>query len=293
MKQTEKSFDRVIEESAQRLRRLGAQVNCIGRTAGGRELLCAHFGGPDSVLFVAGTHPVEYITSLLLCEWLERLCRAAQSKKTFFGFDAAAAFSSRGIDALLCHNPDGCGIVYGGPLTRYERDALEDLAGGEREIFNCNLGGIDLNRNFPAGWERVKRLCAEEGTDYPRYAKYCGCSPADAPETRALTDLCERKYFRHALTLHSQGEQIFWRYGDKDPEYAEIMAHILALSCGYTVMPDNGAALAGGFKDWFIERFGRPAFTLEIGRGKNPLPRSELPALYKKTAKTLLIAALM
>ena len=35
----------------------------------------------------------------------------------------------------------------------------------------------------------------------------------------------------------------------------------------------------GGFKDWFIDCFHRPGFTIEAGKGKNPLPFSRLSAI--------------
>ncbi len=30
----------------------------------------------------------------------------------------------------------------------------------------------------------------------------------------------------------------------------------------------------GGYKDWFIQDFNRPGYTLELGEGQNPLPMS-------------------
>ena len=49
----------------------------------------------------------------------------------------------------------------------------------------------------------------------------------------------------------------------------------------------------GGFKDWFIEKLHRPAFTVEIGRGRNPLPVEELEPIYARLLEMLLISILL
>ena len=49
----------------------------------------------------------------------------------------------------------------------------------------------------------------------------------------------------------------------------------------------------GGLKDWFIEETGRPGFTIELGRGVNPLPVESFEAVYEKAQEMLLLAALM
>ena len=72
-----------------------------------------------------------------------------------------------------------------------------------------------------------------------------------------------------------------------------MMAKILADSCGYTLVTNDALASHGGFKDWFIEEFARPGFTLEIGKGENPLPVSDLSKIYKRIEEALLIFALM
>jgi g-D-glutamyl-meso-diaminopimelate peptidase len=71
------------------------------------------------------------------------------------------------------------------------------------------------------------------------------------------------------------------------------MAEVMAASSGYTIADPEGLASHGGFKDWFIEQTGNPGFTIELGKGKNPLPVSEFEAIYAKAQEMLLLAALM
>ena len=43
---------------------------------------------------------------------------------------------------------------------------------------------------------------------------------------------------------------------------------------GYALKETPEEASCAGCRDWFAERFGRPGFTVEAGRGRNPLPLS-------------------
>ena len=65
------------------------------------------------------------------------------------------------------------------------------------------------------------------------------------------------------------------------------MAEILSSESGYALDVPVGLASGGGFKDWFVLEFDRPAFTVEIGKGKNPLPIEMAEEIYKKIEKML------
>ena len=269
-------------------------LSSAGSTVGGREIPFIKLGGDDSVLFLAGTHPLEYITVAVLTGWLQKLCKAIEAGRQFCGFDVRSAFCKKGIVAIPCHNPDGAEITFGnGALSPLDRSALAEICGGDPSIFNCNLNGVDLNHNFDAGWTELRRLEKESGIDGPSPRRFGGPFPESEPETRAIVNLTHEFNPRQAVALHSQGEEIYWRYGGTLPKHAEVMAHILAISCNYSLGEPEGIASHGGFKDWFIREFGRPAFTFEIGKGKNPLPVTEAQALIKRLSDTFLIAALM
>ena len=69
------------------------------------------------------------------------------------------------------------------------------------------------------------------------------------------------------------------------------MAECFAALSGYKVSRPDGIASYGGYKDWVIDSHGIPAFTIECGKGENPLPDSDLESVYKKTEPILLSAA--
>ena len=60
------------------------------------------------------------------------------------------------------------------------------------------------------------------------------------------------------------------------------MARVLSSVTNYKVCSPEGLAVGGGFKDWFITEFKKPGFTIEIGKGKNPLPISDFDNIYEK-----------
>ena len=68
------------------------------------------------------------------------------------------------------------------------------------------------------------------------------------------------------------------------------MAEILATESGYALDVPIGLAEGGGFKDWFILEFNRPAFTIETGKGKNPLPIEKAEEIYRKIEKMLAVS---
>ena len=91
----------------------------------------------------------------------------------------------------------------------------------------------------------------------------------------------------------SQGEEIYWDFGERTPEKSRLMAQVLAASSGYEMSEPEAIATGGGFKDWFISCFCRPAFTIEIGKGENPLPLSDLPGIHRTLEEMLVFSIIM
>ena len=139
----------------------------------------------------------------------------------------------------------------------------------------------------------MQALAQKNAKDRPGPRQYSGLAPESEPETRAVTDLCRRVAFRHVVALHSQGEEIYWQYGEDTPPQSHIMAQVLGAASGYTVTAPTGMASHGGFKDWFIRCFHRPGFTIELGRGVNPLPVEEFEAIYDKAREMLTLSVLL
>lgn len=267
----------------------------VGKSVLGRSLWGLKLGGgEEAVLYAGAFHAQEWLTALVLLRFAERLCQALDTGGSIAGIDCRRALLGRGLIIVPCVNPDGVEIALSGAQSAGDlADEVLRVSGGDLSSWNANARGVDINHNFDAGWHIVRQLEQSQGIDGPSPRRYGGSAPASEPETQALTALCERMDLRLVLALHSQGEEIYWKYGDNTPHAAELMARVLAMASGYELKTPSSIASHGGFKDWFIERFGRPGFTVEMGKGKNPLPAEQLDPIYERIEEMLMLGVVM
>ena len=139
----------------------------------------------------------------------------------------------------------------------------------------------------------MRAIAMERGINGPSPSGWTGEYPVSEPETRAVTELCGRERFRHLIAFHSAGEEIFWSYRNFTPARAHIMARLLAMSSGYSLGEPDISASSAGLKDWFMERFNAPGFTVEVGSGNSPLPLSVFPFMYSRLREMLVLGTAM
>lgn len=261
----------------------------------GRDLKYLSIGGKEEqVIFSAAFHGMEWLTSLVVLAFAARVCEALASGTKIAGVYIRPFIEKRGLLVVPCVNPDGVEISLNGAGMACEYEELvTKVSGGDTSRWQANARGVDINHNFPAGWEELHKMEQEAGIIGPAPTRYGGPEAASEPETRAMIDICKERAFRHALAFHSQGEEIYWKYGDNTPKDARLMAEIMAKSSGYSLAEPQGLAVGGGFKDWFIEEFRKPAFTIEIGKGQNPLPISDFKEIYEQIEEMLVYSAIM
>jgi hypothetical protein len=63
----------------------------------------------------------------------------------------------------------------------------------------------------------------------------------------------------------------------------------MALASGYGLEDVPYASSFAGYKDWFIQDFDRPGYTIEAGIGENPLPISQLDQMYRENLPIFLL----
>ncbi len=267
----------------------------IGKSCAGKGIPSLKIGSADSyALIVAGIHGSERITSTVLLMFIEELCGALKNDGFLAGIRVSKALRGRGIIFVPCLNPDGCDIsLLGKKVCGGSAEKIENLCRGDFSRWNANLRGVDLNHNFDAGWNELHKKEQELGIVGPAPSRFGGYKPHSEPETTALVDLCLRMNIRHCMSLHSQGEVIYWDYGKKTPPKSRKMAEILATSSGYALDIPISIATGGGFKDWFIDTFARPGFTAELGIGKNPLPADSAEKIYRQIKEMLMLYTIM
>lgn len=276
------------------LRPVTVGASLLGRQLQALVLSTGHGGNRRRVLIAAAFHAQEWLTALCALRLCEELCRAGKARVPLCDLAVEKILEERELWFLPLVNPDGVEIALHGSAAAGSYAAFVAANGGDTPgLWQANARGVDINHNFNAGWAQMQALAAENHRDRPGPRQYSGPSPESEPETRAVTDLCRKYGFRHLVALHSQGEEIYWRYGDDTPPQSRLMAQVLGEASGYTVADPAGMAAYGGCKDWFIRCFHRPGFTIELGKGENPLPLAEFEAIYAKAREMLVLAAVL
>ena len=254
--------------------------------------------GPRKVLFAASFHANEWITSYVLLKFAEEFAEAIASGGRIYGQDARELAQKVTIYMIPMVNPDGVDLVTGAIGTESVQYQLaKELAAYYPSIpfpdgWKANLLGVDLNLQYPAGWLMAREIKFSQGFVRPGPRDYVGQAPLNQLESRALAEFTE--YIDPALILayHSQGKEIYWQFRDLAVAGAEALGQKMADASGYTLANVPYASGFAGYKDWFIQQFRRPGYTIEVGEGVNPLPLSQFDEIYQDNLPILILGAL-
>ncbi|MBG9735837.1 M14 family zinc carboxypeptidase [Paenibacillus alvei] len=259
------------------------RVEQIGNSVMGKPIPAIIIGkGTVPVHANGSVHANEWITSALLMQFVEDYARAYDSGEAWNGWDALAAFERTTLWMVPMSNPDGVELVQEGILPEHPLYAsIMEWNQGSRKFqrWKANIRGIDLNDQFPAYWEEEQ---ARRGVYAPAPLNYGGTRPLTEPEAIALAELSERISFEMALSFHTQGQEIYWNYRDYEPDDACSWAERFQRASGYRAVKLSGSD--AGYKDWFIQRYRKPGFTIEVGNGVSPLPLDDFDAMYREVA---------
>ncbi len=266
-----------------------------GNSACGREIPVIGIGNlKKAVLFAGGIHGQEWLTTLLLTRFAEDFAAAWQSGGELADFSFSRMKPGKGLLLLPLLNPDGVEIATRGPEAAGTfQNLVREIQKRDLAPWQANACGVDLNHNFDAGWEILRAMEIESNITGPAPTRYGGLHPHSEPETRAAAQLITAFHPRRLYAFHSQGEEIFWEYNDIPVPQAEPIARALCDLSGYTPVQNSGLASHGGMKDWFIQTFRKPGFTIEIGKGTNPLPIEDLSPIYARLLPMLTAAVFL
>lgn len=272
-------------------------TDSIGTSVDNRKIYRIRIGnGARKVSYNASHHANEWITSSLLMSWLERFLDIYSLEGSIKGFSTEEIWNRATIDLVPMVNPDGVELVTNG-LDNITVNRDEILAWNNyNEDFSkwkANINGVDLNRNYDADFEEYKSLEAEFGVTGPASALYAGPEPGSEPESRALIQLTQSNDYRLVLAYHTQGQVIFWNYRDLQPEEYYNIALAFNEVSGYALARPELSQSYAGYKDWFIKAFRRPGYTIEVGKGVNPLPIDQFPMIYENNEEFLLLASII
>lgn len=271
------------------------KITTCGKSLLGKEIFAFVIGeGKKNIVYVGGTHGIEWLTSLLLLKFTENLASAYENESLLSGFNIKDILENKKLIIIPELNPDGIEIAIKGASAcgKYKAENYE-ICKGDFSFWSANARGVDINHNFNADWYTLREAEKEAGINSPSPSRFGGLFPESEPETAAITRLCRRIPVEMLITFHSQGEEIFYEYGKNTPEKALHIAKMFSALTDYTLVKNEGLYSSGGLKDWFIEEFKRPAFTIEMGKGKNPLPLENIDRIYEKLESMMVVGTIL
>lgn len=267
---------------------------CIGRSVMGREVCYLQFGkGEKEVCYNACFHANEWITTPILLKFAEEYAKAYAAGETLYGEDTGTLFDQYSLYLIPMVNPDGADLVNGVIRNEEYLEQAKNIAADYPSIpypdgWKANINGIDLNLQFPAGWENAREIKFGQGYTSPAPRDYVGEAPLSAVESINMYRFTISHDFKLILAYHTQGEVIYWQYLDYEPENSRRIAEYFGRVSGYLVEQTPYASGYAGYKDWFIQDYNRPGYTIEAGLGENPLDMGQFPKIYDDNRLILL-----
>lgn len=246
------------------------KVEDIGESTQGEKIKCLKIGDKGNKIFInASHHANEWLTSLVIMRVLENLL----NKKS--KFINKKYYKKIQLIIVPMVNPDG---------VNYSINKKDNY-------WKANINGVDLNVNYPAGFLKAKENKEKLGVNKPGPRDYCGKEALSEKESRAIYNLTKKENFDITISLHSQGEEIYWNYLDINLEEAFILGKEMEKVSGYKLTTPEETSSYAGYKDWFIQEYKKPGFTIEMGNGKDfeGLTKEKTEKICKEIEKILYV----
>lgn len=264
-----------------------AQLFSIGESTMQKPIYCIKAGTGKRRLFInAAHHGLEYITSALVMRFLSEYFGNIKNNAMIYSYNARRLFERTVLYVVPMVNPDGVDLAVNGiNLENKWHCRLADIVGlpDFKRVWQANINGVDINHNYDAHWQKIRSK--------PAPTRYCGEFPESECETRAMVNFTKSVGFDAVIAYHSQGEEIYYDFNGLTASNSYELGQLFSELTGYRLCVPEEAASFGGYKDWFIEKFSKAGFTVEVGLGENPLPLTMLDDIYRRNLP-LMVSAL-
>jgi len=272
------------------------QIDSIGTSALGRPIWQAAIGqGSRRAGYNAAHHANEWITTPVLLKFLEQYAAGVAQGGALRGLDCRRLYENYTLDIVPMVNPDGVDLVTGALEVTSDawRSAREIAAQFPRipfpEGWKANIQGLDLNLAYPANWEEARQIKFAQGFNRPAPRDFVGPFPLAPPESRAMYERALEADYRLILAYHTQGRVIYWKFDDMEPPGSYALVRRMEAASGYRAEITPPYSANAGYKDWFIQEYNRPGYTIEAGEGVSPLPLSQFGEIYRDNLGILLL----
>jgi g-D-glutamyl-meso-diaminopimelate peptidase len=265
--------------------------NIIGNSVMGKDISELRLGKGNKKVHVNGSfHANEWITTPIIMEFLNEYLLALTNNAPIRGREMVPIYEQTDLSLVPMVNPDGVNLVlHGAPEEEPYRSSVFEINVGRTDFSNwkANIRGVDLNNQYPANWE----IESARKPQQPAPRDFPGYEPLTEPEAIAVANLTQERNFDRALAYHTQGEVIYWGYLGLEPPESNVLVEEFSRVSGY--IPIRYVDSYAGYKDWFIQQWRRPGFTVELGRGVNPLPLDQYDEIYEESLGILLASLYM
>ena len=276
------------------------EIGSIGKSVLGKNIPYIKIGrGEKEVFYSATYHANEWITSVVLMKFLENYAYSYKNNLQIFNYPARQIYDSASIYIVPMVNPDGADLVTGEIEKGTEiYNYAKNIASYYPQVpfvsgWKANIIGVDLNLQYPALWEMARSIKYSQGYTTPAPRDFVGFGPLTEPESLAVYNFALAHNFRLVLTYHSQGKTIYWKFQNYNPPKSQEIGELFSRLSGYTLEETPYNASFAGYKDWFIQNYNRPGYTIEVGEGESPLPISQFNEIYNNNIGILVLGALV
>lgn len=268
------------------------QFQSVGKSEEGRDIYLLIFGNPEAehAVFVDGSiHGREYITTQLIMHMLLNYT---------VNYETNLAYQEMLKDVCFyivpMANPDGVSISQLGEAAITDENRLALL----RNLYHiehsyhqsyrnylarwkANANGVDLNRNFDAGWNTFSEHLSQSSE------KFKGVAPGTETETMALMNAFQQREFDCVLNYHARGEVIYYGACGISAELTGKSINLAKLvnSVNHYKMVDttkSASCVSGGFGDWVMMAQNTPSVAIEVGKSECPVAQSEFVSIWNK-----------
>ena len=139
----------------------------------------------------------------------------------------------------------------------------------------------------------AKKIKYNLGFTGPAPRDFVGYGPLTEPEALAIYNFTLKYDFKLVIAYHTQGKEIYWQFANFNPPNSFYIGTQFAKSSGYKLTDTPYNSSFAGYKDWFIQNYNRPGYTIEVGLGTNPLPMTQFNKIYEDNLGILVLGAIL